>query len=118
MNKISYKILIVSRPFSKFSNEPQKYLKENGCDLDWWNDQDRPYKENELVNIISKYGGVIVGVDEITKEVIRVGKNLKVIAKNGVGVDNIDLPAASKAGVYVVNAPGTNLVVDGGYSAR
>lgn len=107
MSKISYKILIASRSFSKFSNEPQKYLKENGCDLDW-NDQDRPYKENELVNIISKYDGVIVGVDEITKEVIRVGKNLKVIAKNGVGVDNIDLPAASKAGIYVVNAPGTN----------
>lgn len=73
MNKISYKIFIASRSFSKFSNEP-KYLKENGCDLDW-NDQDRTFKENELVNIISKYGGVIVGIDEITKEVIRVGKN-------------------------------------------
>ena len=102
-----YNIFIASRSFSKFSEEPLEYLKENGCIIDW-NEQDRPFQEDDLIKIISKYNGIIVGVDKVTKKVIQYGKKLKVIAKNGIGVDNIDLDAASQAGIYVINAPGTN----------
>jgi len=102
-----YNIFIASRSFSKFSEKPLEYLKENGCIIDW-NEQDRPFQEDDLIKIISKYNGIIVGVDKITKKVIQYGKKLKVIAKNGMGVDNIDLDAASQAGIYVINAPGTN----------
>ena len=102
-----YNIFIASRSFSKFSEEPLEYLKENGCIIDW-NEQDRPFQEDDLIKIISKYNGIIVGVDKVTKKVIQYGKKLKVIAKNGIGVDNIDVDAASQAGIYVINAPGTN----------
>jgi len=102
-----YNIFIASRSFSKFSEKPLEYLKENGCVIDW-NEQDRPFQEDDLIKIISKYDGIIVGIDKITKKVIQCGKKLKVIAKNGIGVDNIDLDTASQAGIYVINAPGTN----------
>ncbi|HET9660463.1 MAG TPA: phosphoglycerate dehydrogenase [Thermomicrobiales bacterium] len=45
---------------------------------------------------------------QVTAEVIAAGPNLRVIARAGVGVDNVDLDAATRAGVLVLNAPGAN----------
>src|SRR5215207_9911608 len=45
---------------------------------------------------------------QVTPEVIAAGLNLRVIARAGVGVDNVDLDAATRAGVLVLNAPGAN----------
>lgn len=60
----------------------------------------------ELLTVIGDYDGVIVrGRTKITDDVLSVGKNLKVVGRMGVGVDNIDLEAARKHGVTVVNAP-------------
>ena len=42
-------------------------------------------------------------------EAIAAGKKLKVIARAGVGLDNVDVPAATQAGVMVVNAPTSNI---------
>lgn len=60
----------------------------------------------ELLTVVNSYDGVIVrGRTKITEEVLSTAKNLKVVGRMGVGVDNIDLEAARKAGVTVVNAP-------------
>lgn len=48
------------------------------------------------------------GRTKVTKAVIDAAKNLKVIARSGTGVDNIDRVAAAKRGIVVVNAPGAN----------
>lgn len=50
----------------------------------------------------------MIGLDFYTEEVFANAPDLKVVAKFGVGVDNIDLDAASRHGVKVVNAPGMN----------
>src|SRR3954449_12682403 len=47
---------------------------------------------------------------KVTKEVLQRAPRLKVIGRAGVGVDNVDLPAASEAGVLVMNTPGGNAV--------
>ena len=104
---MEYKVFVASRSYSKYSKKTKQFLQDNDCVLDY-NTLDRPYKEGDLLQIVEKYDAIIVGVDEVTKKVINKGKNLKVIAKNGVGVDNIDLKTASDKGVYVINAPGTN----------
>jgi len=104
---MSFKIFVASRSYSKYSKETKKYLEDNNCILEW-NERDRPLQEIDLLEIVSKYDGIIVGVDKVTEKVIKKATKLKVIAKNGVGVDNIDLKAASEAGICVVNAPGTN----------
>jgi D-3-phosphoglycerate dehydrogenase / 2-oxoglutarate reductase len=60
----------------------------------------------ELNDIIDNYDAVIVrGRTKITAEVINATKNIKVVGRMGVGVDNIDLNAAKAKGVTVVNAP-------------
>lgn len=67
--------------------------------------------EDELCSIIGEYDGVIVrSATKITAPVIEAGKNLKIIGRAGVGVDNIDIPAATNAGLLVVNAPDGNTI--------
>lgn len=49
------------------------------------------------------YDALIVrSVTQVTKEVIDAGRNLKLIGRAGVGVDNIDVPAATAAGIVVI----------------
>lgn len=60
----------------------------------------------ELLEVIGDYDALIVrGRTKVTEEVFAVGKNLKIVGRMGVGVDNIDLQAAKAHGVAVVNAP-------------
>jgi D-3-phosphoglycerate dehydrogenase / 2-oxoglutarate reductase len=61
---------------------------------------------DELLKVISEYDGLIVrGRTKVTASVLEAASRLKVIGRAGVGVDNIDLEAAKKHGVTVVNAP-------------
>jgi D-3-phosphoglycerate dehydrogenase len=60
----------------------------------------------ELLESIHEYDGIIVrSRTKVTKEVIEKAENLKIIARAGVGVDNIDVDAATDKGIMVVNAP-------------
>ena len=65
------------------------------------------YEKSDLESgVLNEYDAVIVrSATKITAEVINNSANLKVIARAGVGVDNIDLEAAGNAGIPVVNAP-------------
>ncbi len=61
---------------------------------------------SDLVTAVGKYDALIIrGRTRVTPEVFEAGSRLKVIGRAGVGVDNIDLPAAKQHGVTVVNAP-------------
>jgi len=60
----------------------------------------------DLLKKIGEYDCIIVrSATKVTKEVIEVGKNLKVIARGGVGLDNIDVPVAESKGIKVLNTP-------------
>jgi len=65
--------------------------------------------EEELAGIIGEYDGLIIrsGTKVTTKVLANPGK-LKAIARAGVGVDNIDVPAATRKGILVMNTPGGN----------
>ncbi len=65
----------------------------------------------ELLRIIPQYDALLVrSATRVTAELIQAGKRLRVIGRAGVGVDNIDVDAATQAGVIVVNAPTGNVV--------
>ena len=65
----------------------------------------------ELLEIIPQYDAIIVrSASKITKEVIDRAENLKIIGRAGVGVDNIDIPAATAKGIIVINSPGGNTI--------
>lgn len=53
---------------------------------------------------------VVRSETQVTDEILRAAPNLRVVARAGVGVDNIDLDAATRAGVLVLNAPGANAI--------
>ena len=65
----------------------------------------------ELISIIGDYEGLLVrSQTQVTSDVIRAGKKLQVIARAGVGIDNIDLEEATRCGIIVVNAPTGNTI--------
>lgn len=67
--------------------------------------------EEELISVIEKYDALIVrSTTKVTAKVIEAAKKLKVIGRAGVGVDNIDVDAATRKGILVVNAPDGNTI--------
>ena len=65
--------------------------------------------EDELLAIIPDYEAIVVrSATQVTRDVIEHGYNLKVIARAGAGLDNIDTAAATEHGVEVVNSPDAN----------
>ena len=65
----------------------------------------------ELAKIVAPYDAILIrSGSQITPEVLDAAKNLKVIGRPGVGVDNVDLEAATRRGVIVMNSPMGNLV--------
>ncbi|HJT82070.1 MAG TPA: hydroxyacid dehydrogenase, partial [Chthoniobacterales bacterium] len=67
--------------------------------------------ESDLKNLIGDFSAIIVRSEtKVTGPIIEAGKSLRVIGRAGVGVDNIDVDAATRRGVVVLNAPGGNTV--------
>lgn len=65
----------------------------------------------DLAAEIGPYDALVVrSQTRVTDEVIRAGENLKVVARAGIGLDNVDVEAATRRGVMVVNAPQSNIV--------
>ena len=65
----------------------------------------------ELIEILGDYDALIVRSEtKVTPEVVQAGNRLQVIARAGIGVDNIDLEAATSSGIAVVNAPAGNTI--------
>jgi D-3-phosphoglycerate dehydrogenase len=68
-------------------------------------------KPDELRKVIGNYEALVVRSEtKATADVIQAGKKLQVIARAGVGLDNIDVEAATRQGVVVVNAPTGNTI--------
>lgn len=67
--------------------------------------------EDELVGIIGEYDALLVrSQTKVTEKIMAAGTNLKVIGRAGVGVDNINLEAATNRGIVVINAPDGNTI--------
>ncbi|MBM7564450.1 phosphoglycerate dehydrogenase [Paenibacillus sacheonensis] len=67
--------------------------------------------EDELVAIIGEYDALLVrSQTRVTARIMEAGKQLKVVGRAGVGVDNIDLEAATQRGIIVINAPDGNTI--------
>ena len=65
----------------------------------------------ELKKAIKDYDALVVrSGTKVTKDIISAGEKLKIIGRAGVGLDNVDVEAASKKGIIVVNTPGGNTI--------
>lgn len=66
---------------------------------------------DELRGVIGEYDGLAIrSATKVTKEIVDASKNLKVIGRAGIGIDNVDVAAASKRGIVVMNTPGGNTI--------
>lgn len=91
----------------KLSDEGVAILKEAGFSVDC------KYKlpPEELKKIIKDYQVLLVRSEtKVTRDIIESADNLKLIGRAGVGIDNVDVEAATKKGIIVMNAPGGNTI--------
>jgi D-3-phosphoglycerate dehydrogenase len=66
---------------------------------------------SDLAETIGQYDAIVIrSVTKLTAELIERGERLKVIGRAGVGVDNVDVAAATRRGIVVANAPESNIV--------
>ncbi len=67
--------------------------------------------KEELLEIIGNYDAVIIrSATKLTSDLIEAGTNLKAIGRAGIGVDNVDVEAATKKGIVVMNTPQANAI--------
>jgi len=100
---VSYKLLVLEG----ITERGLQLLKAEG----WQIDQQKALPPAELARIVGPYDAMTIrSGSQITAEVLEAGKNLKVVGRPGVGVDNVDLEAATRLGIMVMNSPMGNLV--------
>ena len=98
------KVLITTVPFGQANSFPLEML--NSSNVDYViNPLNRKLTEDELVEMISDFEVVIAGTEPITRKVIDSAKNLKLISRVGIGLDNVDLLAAREKGISVCYTP-------------
>jgi len=91
----------------KMDPKAAEIFRARGCEVD----EITGKTKDELIAIIDQYDGLAIrSATKATKEVIAAAKNLKVIGRAGIGVDNVDIPAASAAGIVVMNTPFGNSI--------
>ena len=103
------KILITPRAFAKNGMKEIEKLKQQGWEIHL-NDTGKSYSHEEFVKYAKDVDGIIIGVDIADREMLKGCKNLKAIAKYGVGVDNIDLDTAKELGIKISRTVGSNSV--------
>jgi D-3-phosphoglycerate dehydrogenase len=98
------KKILISDPVD---HKCEEILKGAGFDVDFRT----RLSNDELFHIIKKYNGLIVRSEtKATSELISKMENMEVIGRAGTGVDNIDLNAATRKGIIVMNTPGGNTI--------
>jgi len=91
----------------KMDPNAAQIFRERGCEVDEIVGQ----TPDELKAIIGQYDGLAIrSATKVTKEILDAAPRLKVIGRAGIGVDNVDIPAASAKGVVVMNTPFGNSI--------
>ena len=104
MNDSAKKRVLVKE---KLAPEGLSYLKDQGFEVDTGLD----WTPEEFLARVGDYDALLIrSATKVTAEVIDAATNLKVVGRAGVGVDNVDVAAATKRGIIVVNAPASNVL--------
>ncbi|MBS3965734.1 MAG: phosphoglycerate dehydrogenase [Truepera sp.] len=104
---MNYRVLATARSFCRTEGPHHAYLAQHGCKVDL-RAEEQPLSADKLADIIAGYDGVILGLDSCDASVLARADRLRVISRYGVGVDNVDLAAATRLGIAVTITPGTN----------
>ena len=96
--------ILISDPLNEAGLE---ILREAGAELHLVTAEEKP----RLAELIGDYDAIVVrSGTKVTADLLQAGGKLRVVARAGIGVDNVDVAAATARGVLVVNAPTANLI--------
>jgi len=99
------KVMITSRSFGSVSREPIEVLEKAGLEITHLGDA---FNQEVFEEKIKDYDALIIGAHPFPRAVMQKCTHLKIIAKHGAGLDNIDLNAARDLGITVTNVPAMN----------
>jgi D-3-phosphoglycerate dehydrogenase len=93
----------------KLSKTAVQIFQDNNIEVDYLPDLGKD--KDKLLEVIGQYDGLAIrSATKVTEKILSAAKNLKVIGRAGIGVDNVDIPAATKAGIIVMNTPFGNSI--------
>ncbi|SDJ01256.1 phosphoglycerate dehydrogenase [Aliiruegeria lutimaris] len=93
----------------KLSETAIQIFRDNGIDVDFLPTLGK--EKDKLLELIHNYDGLAIrSATKVTEKLLERADNLKVIGRAGIGVDNVDITAASKKGVIVMNTPYGNMI--------
>ena len=93
----------------KLSPTAVQIFKDRGVDVDYLPDLGKD--KDALLAKIADYDGLAIrSATKVTEKLINAATNLKVVGRAGIGVDNVDIPAASRKGIIVMNTPFGNSI--------
>jgi len=91
----------------KMSPRAAEIFRQRGVEVD----EKTGLKPDELKQIVGQYDGLAIrSATKVTEEIIAAAENLRVVGRAGIGVDNVDVPAATARGVCVMNTPFGNSI--------
>jgi D-3-phosphoglycerate dehydrogenase / 2-oxoglutarate reductase len=93
----------------KLSPTAVQIFKDNGVEVDYLPDLGKD--KDKLYEVIGQYDGLAIrSATKVTAKILSAATNLKVIGRAGIGVDNVDIPAATAKGIIVMNTPFGNSI--------
>ena len=93
----------------KLSETAVQIFRDRGIDVTF--DPSIGKDKDKLIEVIGEYDGLAIrSATKVTEKILEAATNLRVIGRAGIGVDNVDIPAASKKGVIVMNTPFGNSI--------
>ena len=93
----------------KLSKTAVQIFKDQGVDVDYLPDLGKD--KEKLLEVIGQYDGLAIrSATKVTQKIIAAATNLQVIGRAGIGVDNVDISAATKKGIIVMNTPFGNSI--------
>lgn len=93
----------------KLSETAVQIFRDRGVEVDYLPDLGKD--KDKLLSVIDQYDGLAIrSATKVTEKILAAATRLKVIGRAGIGVDNVDIPAASRKGVIVMNTPFGNSI--------
>jgi D-3-phosphoglycerate dehydrogenase len=100
----SGRVLVTGAPFAKIDPDPLRLLEKHGVPFSL-NPTGRRLTEQELLQLIPPFEALIASTEPITERVLDAAINLRLIARVGIGLDNVPLAAARRRGIAVTYTP-------------
>jgi len=93
----------------KLSEAAVQIFRDRGIEVDFQPDLGKD--KDKLAEVIGQYDGLAIrSATKVTEKIIERATNLKVVGRAGIGVDNVDIPVASRKGIIVMNTPFGNSI--------